>query len=132
MPVLGSQPMSGLDAPGRLADELRDLLGPGGWLDPADAPGLTVDWRGTYSGTPVLVARPNTVGGIQEVVRACARAGVAGGTQGGHTSLSGGSVPTSDRPSVLLSTSRLNRILSGDPARFTITVEAGCSIELVQ
>ena len=124
--------MSGPDVPGRLADELRDLLGPGGWLDPADAPGLTVDWRGTYSGTPVLVARPDTVSGVQEVVRACARSGVAVVTQGGHTSLSGGSVPTSDRPSVLLSTSRLNRILSVDPARFTITVEAGCTIEQVQ
>ena len=124
--------MSGPDVPDQLADELRDLLGPGGWLDPADAPGLTVDWRGAYSGTPILIARPATVAEVQAVVRATARAGVAVVSQGGHTSLSGGSVPTSDRPSVLLSTSRLNRVLSVDPARFTITAEAGCTIEQVQ
>ena len=115
-----------------LADELRDLLGSGGWLDPADAPQLTVDYRGAYSGVPVLIARPDTVEDLRDVVRACAAAGVAVVTQGGHTSLSGGSVPTDYRPSVLLSTSRLNRIISVDPARFTITVEAGCTIEQVQ
>ncbi|MEE3103808.1 MAG: FAD-binding oxidoreductase, partial [Actinomycetota bacterium] len=115
-----------------LADELRDLLGSGGWLDPADAPQLTVDYRGAYSGVPVLIARPDTVEDVRDVVRACAAAGVAVVTQGGHTSLSGGSVPTDYRPSVLLSTSRLNRITSVDPARFTITVEAGCTIEQVQ
>ena len=124
--------MSGPDVPAQLADELRDLLGPGGWLDPADAPGLTIDWRGAYSGTPILIARPGTVAEVQAVVRASGRAGVAVVTQGGHTSLSGGSVPTSDRPSVLLSTSRLDRVLSVDPARFTITAEAGCTIEQVQ
>ena len=115
-----------------LAEGLRDLLGPDGWLDPADAPQLTVDYRGVYSGVPILITRPDTVDGVRDVVLACAAAGVAVVTQGGHTSLSGGSVPTDYRPSVLLSTSRLNRITSVDPARFTITVEAGCTIEQVQ
>ena len=101
-----------------LADELRDLLGPDGWLDPVDAPQLTGDYRGAYSGVPILIARPDTVEDVRDVVRACAAAGVAVVTQGGHTSLSGGSVPTDYRPSVLLSTSRLNRITSVDPARF--------------
>ena len=116
--------MSGPAVPDQLADELRDLLGPGGWLEPAEEPGLTVDWRGAYSGTPILIARPGTVAEVQAVVRASARAGVAVVTQGGHTSLSGGSVPTSDRPSVLLTTSRLHRVLSVDPARITITAAA--------
>ena len=115
-----------------LAEGLRDLLGPGGWLDPADAPQMTVDYRGAYSGVPILITRPDTVDGVRDVVLACAAAGVAVVTQGGHTSLSGGSVPIDYRPSVLLSTSRLNRVTSVDPGRFTITAEAGCTIEQVQ
>ncbi len=117
-------------------DDLRatllDAVGPSGWRDPADAAGMTVDFRGMFSGTPVAIVRPGSVDEVRAVVRACAAAGVAIVTQGGHTSLSGGSVPTEDRPSVLLSTSRMTHIVSVDPARSTITVEAGCTIEQVQ
>ena len=115
-----------------LRTTLRDVVGPAGWLEVADATGMTVDFRGKYSGEPVAIVRPGTVDEVRAVVRACAAAGVAIVTQGGHTSLSGGSVPTDDRPSVLLSTSRMTRIESVDPARYTITVEAGCTIERVQ
>ena len=115
-----------------LVAELRDLLGPQGWLTAGDAAGHTVDWRGNYSGIPLLVARPDTVDGVRGVVEACARHGVAVVAQGGNTGLSGGSVPTDDRPTVLVLTTRMNRIVSVDPARFTITVEAGCTIEQVQ
>ena len=119
-----------------LVAELRDALGPRGWLDPADAGSVLTGWRKAYSGTPVLVARPDTVEGVQAVVRACADHAAAVVTQGGNTGLSGGSVPIDDlpdgRPSVLLLTSRLNRIESVDPDRFTATVQAGCTIEQVQ
>ena len=126
-------PVSEVSLPeARLVDELQAILGVGGWLDPSDALHLTVDYRGVFSGTPLLVARPDSVDVVRTVVRLCAAAGVAIVSQGGHTSLSGGSVPTADRPSILLSTSRMNRIVSVDPARFTITAEAGCTIEQVQ
>ena len=115
-----------------LVGELRDLVGPGGWLDPVDAVGMTVDFRGLFSGQPVAIVRPRTVDEVRAVVRACAAAGVAIVTQGGNTSLSGGSVPTDDRPSVLVSTSRMNQVLNVNPARCTMTVEAGCTIEQVQ
>lgn len=119
-----------------LVAELRDALGPRGWLDPADAGSVLTGWRKAYSGTPVLVARPDTVEAVQAVVRACADHAAAVVTQGGNTGLSGGSVPIDDlpdgRPSVLLLTTRLNRIESVDPDRFTATVQAGCTIEQVQ
>ena len=115
-----------------LAGALRDLVGPAGWLDPADAVGRVVDFRGLFSGEPVAIVRPGTVDEVRAVVRTCAAAGVAIVTQGGNTSLSGGSVPTDERPSVLLSTSRMDRILNVNPVRFTITAEAGCTIEQVQ
>ena len=58
-----------------LVAEIQTALGPRGWLDPADAGPVLTGWRGTYSGTPVLVARPDTVDGVQEVVRSCVRHG---------------------------------------------------------
>ncbi|MDG2427503.1 MAG: FAD-binding oxidoreductase [Acidimicrobiales bacterium] len=122
----------GRSAERQLVDELKLVLGPRGWLDPADASQLTVDYRGVFSGTPLLVARPDSVEVVQAVVRACGTAGVAIVTQGGHTSLSGGSVPTADRTSVLVSTTRMNQIVSVDPARFALTAEAGCTIEQIQ
>ncbi len=119
-----------------LVAEIQTALGPRGWLDPADAGPVLTGWRGTYSGTPVLVARPDTVDGVQEVVRSCVRHGAVVVTQGGNTGLAGGSVPIDaapdGRPSVLLLTTRLNRITSVDPARFTVTAEAGCTVEQVQ
>ncbi|HAQ23441.1 MAG TPA: hydroxyacid dehydrogenase [Acidimicrobiaceae bacterium] len=124
--------MAGGIAEADLARELRDLVGPAGWLDPADAVGMTVDFRGLFSGEPVAVVRPRTVDEVRAVVRACSAAGVAIVTQGGNTSLSGGSVPTDDRPSVLVSTARMDQIISVEPARYTITAEAGCTIEQVQ
>jgi FAD/FMN-containing dehydrogenase len=93
---------------------------------------MVVDFRGLFSGEPVAIVRPGTVDEVRAVVRTCAAAGVAIVTQGGNTSLSGGSVPTDERPSVLLSTSRMDRILNVNPVRFTITAEAGCTIEQVQ
>lgn len=115
-----------------LVERLQTIVGPPGWLDPADVPGMTVDFRGIYTGVPVAVVRPGNVEEIRRVVEACSSLGVAIVTQGGHTSLSGGSVPTNHRPSVLLSMSRMNRIISVDPARFSATVEAGCTVEQVQ
>ena len=65
-----------------LVAELRDALGPRGWLDPADAGSELTGWRKAYSGTPVLVARPDTVEAVQAVVRACADHAAAVVTQG--------------------------------------------------
>lgn len=62
---------------------------------------------------------------------ACAAAGVAVVPRGGDTGLSGGtSHPTS--PSITISLERMNRIASVDPDRWTITAEAGVTIEALQ
>ena len=70
-----------------LVGVLRDLVGPAGWLDPVDAVGMVVDFRGLFSSEPVAIVRPETVDEVRAVVRACAAAGVAIVAQGGNTSL---------------------------------------------
>ena len=132
---------------------LRSDLGPAGVLTGPDAEPYLTGQRGLFTGEALAVVRPASVDETALVVRACASAGVAIVPQGGNTGMSGGAVPAaaassgdsappdageqgasrgSHRHSIVLSMSRMNRILSVDPDRWTITAEAGATIEAVQ
>ena len=132
---------------------LRSDLGPAGVLTGPDAEPYLTGQRGLFTGEALAVVRPASVDETALVVRACASAGVAIVPQGGNTGMSGGAVPAaaasfgdsappdtgeqgasrgSQRHSIVLSMSRMNRILSVDPDRWTITAEAGATIEAVQ
>ena len=113
---------------------LRSHLGPAGVLTGPDAVPYLTGQRGLFTGEALAVVRPASVGETALVVRSCASAGVSIVPQGGNTGMSGGAVPARDdmRPSIVLSTSRMNRIVSVDPDRWTITAEAGATIEAVQ
>ena len=132
---------------------LRADLGPAGVLTGPDATPFLTGQRGVFAGEALAVVRPASVDETALVVRACASAGVAVVPQGGNTGLSGGAVPAAaagsggsappdsgeegasrelQRHSIVLSMSRMSRILSVDPDRWTITAEAGATIEAVQ
>ena len=138
---------------------LRADLGPAGVLTGSDAEPYLTGQRGLFTGEALAVVRPASVTETVLVVRACASAGVAIVPQGGNTGVSGGAVPamptgavptmsgrrdieavvdTGDEgrslqpPSIVLSMSRMSRILSVDADRWTITAEAGATIEAVQ
>ena len=128
-------------------------LGKAGVLTGADAAPYLTDQRGLFAGKALAVVRPASVDETARVVRACASTGVAIVPQGGNTGMSGGAVPAaagrsdasappdaggdgdsrgSPRPSIVLSMSRMNRIVSVDPDRWAITAEARATIEAVQ
>ena len=132
---------------------LRSDLGPAGVLTGSDAAPYLTGQRGLFTGEALAVVRPASVDETALVVRACASAGVAVVPQGGNTGMSGGAVPAAaassgdsappdtgeqgasrgpQRHSIVLSMSRMSRILSVDPDRWTITAEAGATIEAVQ
>ena len=132
---------------------LRADLGPAGVLAGPDAVPYLTGQRGRFTGEALAVVRPASVDETALVVQACASAGVAIVPQGGNTGMSGGAVPAaagrsdasappdtggdgdsrgSQGPSIVLSMSRMNRIVSVDPDRWTITAEAGATIEAVQ
>ncbi|MEO1018814.1 MAG: FAD-binding oxidoreductase, partial [Pseudomonadota bacterium] len=114
-------------------DELKTILGPQGWLDAAaDVERFCIDWRRKNKGEAMLVARPNEVGQVQEVVRICNRHGIAIVPQGGNSSLAGAAVPNVERPTIILSLGRLNRIREIRPQGYSMTVEAGCIIQNIQ
>lgn len=121
-----------MDTTGDVTRRLRTLLGPTGWWEGADAATALVDFRGDFTGSALGVARPADVAQVSEVVGLCAEVGVAIVPQGGNTGLSGGSIPNVERPTIVLSLSRLRSIVDVDPVGFTITAEAGVTIQELQ
>lgn len=111
---------------------LKTIVGDRGWLAGPDTESYSVDWRGAYGGEALLVVRPATVQEVAAVINQCRAAGITIVSQGGNTGLSGGAAPYSDRPNVVVSTNRMRSIIAIDAECFTMTVEAGVTIEQAQ
>ncbi|MFT3717067.1 MAG: FAD-binding oxidoreductase [Gordonia sp. (in: high G+C Gram-positive bacteria)] len=115
----------------QLLDDLAGVVGDAHVLtDPSVIAGHLTDWTGRDSGPALAVVRPASVAETARVVRLVAGAGAVLQTQGGNTGLVGGSVPParSDRPVVVLSTVRLDRIDDVDVAGRTVGVGAGVTL----
>ena len=116
-----------------LAERLRALLGERGMItDPAEMVGYVTEWRGLWTGRSPAILRPATTAECAEAVRLCAAAGVRMVPQAGNTSMVGASVPHEAGDEVVISVSRMNRILEVDPVDMTMTVEAGAVLAAVQ
>ncbi|MGV8935965.1 MAG: FAD-binding oxidoreductase [Allorhizobium sp.] len=77
-----------------------------------------------------VMAQPASTPAVVALVEWCAENGVAIVPQGGLTGLVGGNV--SHRGEVILSSTRLNRILAIHAAEMTVVVEAGVTLEALQ
>ena len=76
-----------------------------------------------YSGIPGMVLLPESENDIVKIVRMCSKYNTPVVTRGAGTGLSGGAVPTEG--SIVLSTSRLNKILKVNPEQRTAVVQPG-------
>jgi FAD/FMN-containing dehydrogenase len=112
---------------------LRAIVGDKGLItdDRAKHPYLT-DWRENYLGRALAIVRPASTGEVAAVVKACAAEGVAIVPQGGNTGMSGGATPSEDGREIVLSLTRMNRILEIDEVGYTMTVEAGAVLKTIQ
>jgi len=115
-----------------LPEQLAAIVGPAHLLAGDAAAPYLVDWRKRYQGRARAVVQPATTAEVAAVVRACAAAGSPMVPQGGNTGLVGGGTPDDSGRAVLISLRRLNRVRGIDAANDTITVEAGCILEVVQ
>ncbi len=111
----------------------RDIVGAGHVLTSAAdmAPFLT-DWRGRFTGKARAVLRPANVSEVAQLVRACAEQRVPLVPQGGKTGLVLGSVPDGSGHEIVVSLTRLNRILGIDATNRTMLVQAGCVLQQIQ
>jgi len=116
-----------------LSERLAGIVGAAHVLsDPAEVEPFLNDWRGRYHGRAQCVVQPANSGEVAAVVKLCAEVGVALVPQGGNTSHCGAATPDGSGRAVLLSLSRLNRIIALDAKNNTISVEAGCILATVQ
>lgn len=122
----------------RFSLALHALLGPAAWItDPALFAGRDRDWLDRCGEPPLGVARPASTADVAAVVRLCAAHAVTLTPQGGNTGLAGGAVLGGivlggGRPGIILSLSRMNRVLGIDAAEFTAHVEAGVVLAALQ
>jgi FAD/FMN-containing dehydrogenase len=91
-----------------------------------------IDWRRRYQGKALAVIRPSDTQGVATAIRLSAKHGVSIVPQGGNTSLVGGSVPNESGTQLVLSLTRMNRVLCIDPENLSMTVQAGCLLADVQ
>ncbi|MGH8739250.1 MAG: FAD-binding oxidoreductase, partial [Burkholderiales bacterium] len=99
---------------------------------PQDTAPYFTDWRRRYHAAAECVVRPASTAEVSQVVRLCAREGVALVPQGGNTGLCGGSVPTGAKREIVLSLARMNRVRELDALNDTLTAEAGCVLAQIQ
>ncbi len=83
-----------------------------------------------YSADPALVLLPQSIDEICAIVKACYQHKIALVPSGGRTGYSAGATATNKE--VVLSLSRLNKILNFDPVGQTLTCQAGCITETIQ
>jgi FAD/FMN-containing dehydrogenase len=112
---------------------LRAIVGDKGLiLDDAGKHPFLTDWRENYLGSALAIVRPASTEEVSAVVKLCAAEGVAVVPQGGNTGMSGGGTPHEDGREIVLSLTRMNRILEIDEVGYTMTVEAGVVLKTIQ
>lgn len=119
-----------------LIKTLQRIVGAGQVLthdDPAtDLSAWEQDWRKRATGRALAVVRPGSTAEVAAVVKACAVAGASIVPQGGNTGLVVGSVPDDSGTQVVLSLTRINAVRAIDGDNLTMTVEAGCVLQVLQ
>ncbi|HEX6654925.1 MAG TPA: FAD-binding oxidoreductase [Candidatus Limnocylindria bacterium] len=127
--------MCGVSSDGGLLSALRTAVGEQHVLADADLrAGYETDWTRRWRGEALAVVRPGSSEEVSAVLLACADAGAAVVPQGGNTGLVGGSVPraASERPQVVVSTSRLRDLEPVDVSAGEVTAAAGVTLGALQ
>src|SRR5712691_2504131 len=105
-------------------DQLRQIVGPSALLtEPEQLRTYECDGLTSYRVTPAAVVLPISTEQVAAVVKLCNRQQVPFVARGSGTGLSGGALPTSD--GIVISLSRMNRILSIDLPNARVVVEPG-------
>lgn len=84
---------------------------------------FNTDWMKKYRGHSPAAVLPGTTEQVARVLRHCSERGIAVVPQGGNTGLVGGSVPVARVGEVVLSTSRMNAVVSFDPLAGVLVCE---------
>lgn len=112
--------------------DLRNLLPPAAIVVSETKTGFETDWLDEFDGRALAILRPESTQQVSDVMRLCARHGIAVVPQGGNTGLVGGAAPVAEGPVVILQLDRMHRLRHLDAQANTVTVEAGCVLTSLQ
>ena len=119
--------------PESLLESLRATVAAGVLLsDPADIAPFLADHRRLYQGRALAVALPRSVEEVSRLLEWCNQRRIGVVPQGGNTGYCGGATPDQSGLQLVVGMRRLNRVREIDAANFSMTVEAGCTLEQVQ
>ncbi|MCX8996350.1 FAD-binding oxidoreductase [Rhizobiaceae bacterium BDR2-2] len=88
--------------------------------------------RAFYPAASPLVLRPGSVQEVAAILKLASETGTAIVPQSGNTGLVGGQIPRRDKPDVVLSIERMNRIRDVDPVANVLVCDAGVILADVQ
>lgn len=89
-----------------------------------------VDVRGKFASAPAYLVKPASPEEVARILAIAAAQAVPVTPVGGQTGTSGGAIATEG--GIVLSLERMNRILEIDTVSMTLTVEAGCILQIAQ
>ena len=89
-----------------------------------------VDISRRYTSQPAFLVRPASTEQVAQVIKLAAAHDLPVTVVGGQTGTVGGAVPADG--GLALSLERMNRVVEIDPLSMTMTVEAGCVLQLAQ
>jgi glycolate oxidase len=113
-----------LDRSGTIIRDLEALVGVDGVISEEEGRrAFEADALTAYRATPLVVVLPRSTEDVAKVLKYCHQQGLKVVPRGAGTSLCGGALPTTD--SIVIGTSRMNRVLDADFVNRTITVESG-------
>lgn len=118
-----------------LAEQLANIVGAANVLtDAADLRPYVEDTRGRYSGTAQLAVRPGSTQEVADILALAQETRLPVIPQGGNTGLVAGGLPLKEGGGneIIVSMSRMNRILDVDPQTNSMTVEAGAILQRIQ
>src|SRR5262245_21266746 len=95
--------------------------------DPAAQAPYLVEMRDLFRGHSPMVLRPATVAEVSAILKLANETATPIVPQGGNTGLVGGQIPHHNE--IVLSLNRLDRIREVDPTSYTITCEAGVTLQ---
>ena len=109
-------------------DSLSNIVEGNVVTDTDDLLAYNTDWMRRCNAESKLVLKPNSTDQVSQILSYCNNERIAVVPQGGNTGLVGGGVPI-DPNEVILSLSRLNKVIGFDSSLGVLTCEAGCVLE---
>lgn len=112
-----------------ILEKIKTIVGAAGWKDPSSSPQYLEDPRGRFVGQACLIAMPDSVQGVAEIVKLCNAARIGIVPYSGGTGVVAGQLSIDSKNALILSLERMNAVREVLIDEAVMVVEAGCILE---